>query len=99
MSVPLKSFPLYNVYKRSVNNIVISPARTGSDSRSSSAVMAIDHTNSGIRSGFIFFGFILTVVVIKFTAPRMDHTPAKCREKMARSTHASACAIPLARGG
>jgi hypothetical protein len=25
--------------------------------------------------------------------------PAKCREKMARSTDAPACAIPLARGG
>jgi hypothetical protein len=61
--------------------------------------MAIDHANSGIRSGFILFGFILIVVVIKFTAPRMDDTPAKSREKMARSTDAPACAIPLARGG
>jgi len=39
------------------------------------------------------------VVVIKFTAPRIEDTPAKCREKMARSTDAPACAIPLARGG
>jgi len=31
--------------------------------------MAIDHTNSGIRSGFILFGFMLIIVVIKFTAP------------------------------
>lgn len=84
---------------RSVNNIVIAPARTGSDNSSSSAVMAIDHTNSGIRSGFMFLGFILIVVVMKFTAPRMDETPAKCREKMAKSTDAPACAIPLARGG
>jgi hypothetical protein len=61
--------------------------------------MAIDHTNSGIRSGFIFFGFMLIVVVIKFTAPRIDDTPARCREKMARSTDAPACAIPLASGG
>ena len=30
--------------------------------------MAIVRTNSGIRSGFILFGFML-VVVIKFTAP------------------------------
>jgi len=84
---------------RSVNNIVIAPASTGSDSRSSSAVTAIDHTNSGIRSGFMFFGCMLTVVVIKFTAPRMEDTPAKCREKIARSTDAPTCAIPLARGG
>jgi len=84
---------------RSVNSIVIAPARTGKDRRRSRAVMPIDHTNSGIRSGFILFGFMLIVVVIKFTAPRMEDTPAKCKEKMARSTDAPACAIPLARGG
>lgn len=38
---------------RSVSSIVIAPASTGSDSNSSSAVMATDHTNSGIRSGFM----------------------------------------------
>jgi hypothetical protein len=78
---------------------VIAPARTGSDSSNSRAVMAIDHTNSRIRSGFTLFGFMLTVVVIKFTAARMNDNPAKCREKMARSTDAPACAIPLAGGG
>jgi len=61
--------------------------------------MAIDHTNSGIRSGIMLFGFILFVIVMKFTAPRIEDTPSKCREKMARSTDAPACAIPLARGG
>jgi hypothetical protein len=66
--------------------MVIAPASTGRDSRSSRAVMAIDHRNSGIRSGFMLFGFKLIVVVMKFTAPRMDDTPAKCNEKMARST-------------
>jgi hypothetical protein len=35
---------------QSVNNIVFAPARTGSDSNNSRAVIAIDHTNSGIRS-------------------------------------------------
>lgn len=75
---------------RSVNNIVIAPASTGKDSRSSRAVIAIDHTNSGIRSGFILLGFMLIVVVIKFTAPKMDETPARCSEKIARSTDAPA---------
>jgi hypothetical protein len=42
---------------------------------------------------------MLTVVVIEFSAPKMEDTPAKCREKMARFTDAPACAIPLARGG
>jgi hypothetical protein len=53
-------------------------------------VIAIDHTNSGIYSGFILFGFMVIVVVVKFTAPRIEDTPAKCREKMARSTDALA---------
>jgi hypothetical protein len=75
---------------RSVSSIVIAPARTGRDRSSNRAVMAIDHTNRGIRSGFILFGFMLIVVVIKFTAPRIDDTPAKCKEKMARSTDAPA---------
>jgi hypothetical protein len=52
--------------------------------------MAIDHTNRGIRSGFMLFGFMLIVVVMKFTAPKIDDTPAKCSEKMARSTEAPA---------
>jgi len=63
------------------------------------AKVAIDHTNSGIRSGFMLFGFVLIVVVMKFTAPKIEDTPARCKEKMARSTDAPACAIPLARGG
>jgi hypothetical protein len=78
---------------------VIAPARTGRDRVINRAVIAIDHTNSGIRSGFIHFGFMLNVVVIKFTAPRIEDTPSKCREKMARSTDAPVCAIPLARRG
>ena len=84
---------------RSVNNIVIAPARTGSDKSNRRAVMAIDHTNRGIRSGFMLLGFMLIVVVMKLTAPRIEDTPAKCREKMAKSTDAPAWAIPLARGG
>jgi hypothetical protein len=53
----------------------------------------------GIRSGFMFLGFILIVVEMKFTAPRMEDTPARWREKMARSTDAPAWAIPLPTGG
>jgi len=56
---------------------VIVPSRTGSDSNSARAVMAIEHKIGGIRSGFIVFGFVLIVVVIKFTAPRREDTPAK----------------------
>jgi hypothetical protein len=79
--------------------MVIAPASTGSDRSSSSAVIATDHTNKGIRSGFIVLGFMLIVVEMKFTAPRIEDTPARWREKIARSTDAPACAIPLASGG
>jgi hypothetical protein len=42
---------------------------------------------------------MLIVVEMKFTAPRIEDTPARCNEKIARSTDAPAWAIPLARGG
>jgi hypothetical protein len=48
--------------------------------------------------GCLFFGFMLIFVEIKFIAPRMVDTSARCRENMARSTDAPAWAIPLARG-
>ena len=42
---------------RPVSNIVIAPARTGRDNNSRRAVIVIDHTNSGIRSGFMLLPF------------------------------------------
>lgn len=57
--------------------MVIAPARTGNESRRSNAVIPTAHTNSGIRSGFMFVGFMLIVVEMKFTAPRIDDTPAR----------------------
>jgi hypothetical protein len=56
--------------------------------------MATAHTIRVIRPGFI-----LMVVEMKFTAPRIEATPARCNEKIARSTDAPAWAIPLARRG
>ena len=53
--------------------MVTAPASTGSDNNSSRAVMATDHTNRGIHSGFM-----LIVAEMKFTAPRIDNTPARC---------------------
>lgn len=44
-------------------------------------------------------GFILIMVVIKLIAPRIEETPAKCREKIVKSTEAPACARLPARGG
>lgn len=42
---------------------------------------------------------MLIIVVIKLMAPRIDETPARCREKIVKSTEAPACARLPARGG
>ena len=69
---------------QSVNSMVMPAARTGSESSSRMAVIRMDHTNRGVwycdRAG----GFMLMAVVMKLIAPRMDDTPARCKEKMAR---------------
>ncbi|OSM26670.1 hypothetical protein B6S43_16400, partial [Enterococcus faecalis] len=77
----------------------IAPAKTGNDKRRRIAVITTDHTNRGIRSREIPGDRILITVVIKFTAPRIDEIPAKCREKMAKSTDAPPWAIPDDKGG
>lgn len=64
----------------------MAPARTGRDSKRRIAVIFTAQINSGIRSSCKPFHRMLIIVVIKFKAPRMDETPAKCSEKMARST-------------
>lgn len=62
---------------RSVNNIVIAPASTGKESNSNKAVINTAHTNRGSRSIVIPILRILITVVIKFTAPKIEDTPAK----------------------
>lgn len=57
------------------------------------------HTNKGVWYWEMAGGFMLIMVVIKLIAPRIDETPARCREKMVRSTEAPACARLPARGG
>lgn len=75
---------------RSVNSIVILAAKTGSDSNT--AVIRMDHTNSGVWYCDRVGGFILIIVVINLIAPKIEETPAKCREEMVRSTEAPAWA-------
>jgi hypothetical protein len=70
--------------------MVIAPANTGKESSRRIAVIRTDQTNKGIRSIVIPLDRILIVVVIKLTAPKIEETPAKCREKIARSTDAPA---------
>lgn len=71
---------------RSVSSMVIAPARTGRDSSNRTTVITTAHTNRGIRSSCIPCHRMLITVVIKFTAPKIEDAPAKCSEKMARST-------------
>lgn len=82
-----------------MSNIVIAPANTGSDNNRRTAVIKTAHANRGIRSRIIPKARKFPSVLIKFTAPKIDLTPAKCREKIAKSTDLPACAILLDRGG
>lgn len=84
---------------RSVRSIVIPAASTGSERSSRTAVINTDHTNKGVWYCVIAGGFMLMIVVMKLIAPRIDDTPAKCSEKMVRSTDAPACAKLPASGG
>jgi hypothetical protein len=62
---------------RSVNNIVIAPAKTGKDSNSKIAVIKTAQANKGIRSKSIPNTRKFPKVLIKFTAPKIELTPAK----------------------
>lgn len=84
---------------RSVNSIVIAPAKTGRDNKSRTAVIRTAQANKGIWSSIIPKERKLPTVEIKFTAPKIDLAPARCKEKIAKSTDAPACAIFLDKGG
>ena len=78
---------------------MIAPANTGKDNNNKIAVINTAHANKGIRSKSIPNTRKLPKVLIKFTAPKIDLTPAKCKEKIAKSTELPAWAIFLDRGG
>jgi hypothetical protein len=77
----------------------MAPARTGKDNNNNTAVIKTDQQNKGVRSINIPNLRKLPIVVIKFTAPKIEEIPAKCREKIAKSTEAPECAILLLKGG
>lgn len=79
--------------------MVIAPANTGRDSKSNTAVIRTAHPNNGIRSIDIPKIRKFLRVLIKFTAPRIDDTPAKWREKIAKSTEDPEWAKFLLKGG
>lgn len=84
---------------RSVKSIVIAPASTGRERRRRTVVIKTDHTNRFSRSQIIPGARILMTVVMKFTAPKIEEIPARCKEKIARSTPPPAWAIGPLRGG
>lgn len=84
---------------RSVSSMVMAPARTGRDRSSKIVVINTAHTNSGIRSRRMPSHRMFITVVIKLIDPRIEDTPARCREKIARSTEGPAWAMFLDKGG
>ena len=73
---------------RSVRSIVIAPANTGSERSSKIAVIKTAQGNKGIRSISMPSVRKLRIVVMKFTAPSKEETPARCRLKIVKSTEA-----------
>jgi len=68
----------------------MAPARTGRESNSKMAVKRTDQTKRGTRSKIIPGDRMLIIVVMKLAEPRMEDTPARWREKIARSTEGPA---------
>jgi hypothetical protein len=70
----------------SVNNIVIEPANTGKDKINKKAVIKTAQTKRGNLCIVIPGALILKIVVIKFTVPKIEDVPAKCKLNIAKST-------------
>jgi len=71
---------------RSVNNIVIAPAKTGRERTSKKTVTKTLQTNNLICSREIDLLRRFFVVHIKLIPPRIELTPAQCKLKIAKST-------------
>jgi hypothetical protein len=72
--------------------MVIPPARTGSDNSNNTAVTNIAHPNNGTLCKTCPGSRIFIIVVMKFIAPNIEEIPAKCSEKIAKSTDPPLCA-------
>ena len=84
---------------RSVNNIVIAPAKTGTANNNKIVVILIDQVNKVNCSNFLLIFFILIIVVIKLIAPIIDDIPARCKEKIDKSTDIPSWLIFKDKGG
>jgi hypothetical protein len=82
-----------------VSNIVIAPARTGSERTSNHEVINTAQANSGILCIYMPGARIFITVVIKLIDPAIEETPAMCKLKMAKSTLAPGWYWMLDNGG
>ena len=83
----------------SVRSMVIAPAKTGRDSRSKITVIKTAQTNRLRLNQSIPGVLMFAIVTMKFIAPIIELAPAKCSEKIAKSTEGPECAIAAERGG
>ena len=78
---------------------MIAPANTGSDKSNKNAVTKIDQANKGILCNVMPGVLIFKIVVIKFTAPKIEDAPAKCKLKIAKSIAGPGCPAVDDKGG
>tara|TARA_B110000902_G_C14294381_1_gene582546 strand:- start:4117 stop:4305 length:189 start_codon:yes stop_codon:yes gene_type:complete len=62
-------------------------------------VIKTAQTNKGVLFAVIPGARMLVIVTIKFIAPKIDDTPAKCSEYIAQSTEPPECALIPDNGG
>jgi len=78
---------------------IILPAKTGNDNNNKTAVTKIAQPNNGTLCNTCPGIRIFITVVMKFIAPSMDDIPARCSEKIAKSTDPPLWACAAAKGG
>src|SRR4051812_19871563 len=64
----------------------MAPASTGSDSSSRKAVTSMAQANSGILCSVMPGARMFMMVVMKLIAPRIDDAPARCSDRMPKSS-------------
>jgi len=84
---------------RSVKSIVIAPANTGKANSNKNVVISTLHANKGTCSNHIVLGRIFRIVIIKFNELMIEDAPARCKDKIAKSTDAPEWEIWFDRGG
>ena len=95
----LKNFKVSQHMARFRAGSISLPAKTGKDNNNKIAVTKIAQANKGNLCKDIPGALIFKTVAIKLIAPNREEIPAKCKEKIAKSTEAPECDCILAKGG